>query len=73
MSSTATKWKELKENYSYGFKCNYKKLRGEHIKLTYQYNDLFKLSQEYRTRTTHLQEQIALAKHHHHLQQRDSM
>jgi hypothetical protein len=41
-----------------GFTKNYHRLKEENLKLTYQYNDLLKVAQEYRTYTAHLQQKI---------------
>jgi hypothetical protein len=62
MARRAERWNNLKDNYIHGFKNNFVKLKGENLKLTYQYNDLFKVSQEYRTTLNHLQERIDSAK-----------
>lgn len=55
MARDAIKWKALRNTYLGGFRRSYHKLNDENLKLTYQYNDLFKVSQEYRTKITDLQ------------------
>lgn len=62
MARHALKWRALKDAYFGGFRRSYYKLNEENLKLTYQYNDLFKVAQEYRTNIIDLQERIDVAK-----------